>query len=158
VVAALPHGVTFGGEGLAALGPADLAWLGDALSRVVPMLPSPVARADVEFVLDARMRALHARHLAVDETTDVMTFALNAPGEPVDADGAVCVDEARRRGGSLAHGARGELLLYALHALLHACGHDDRDPASHARMHAEEDRILEAAGFGRLFEAGEGPA
>jgi ssRNA-specific RNase YbeY (16S rRNA maturation enzyme) len=43
-----------------------------------------------------------------------------------------------------------------LHALLHACGHDDRDAASHARMHAEEDRILEAAGFGRLFEAGEG--
>jgi rRNA maturation RNase YbeY len=174
VVAALPHGVTFGGEGLAALGPADLAWLGDALSRVVPMLPSPVARADVEFVLDARMRALHARHLAVDETTDVMTFALNAPGEPVDADVAVCVDEARRRGGSRAHGARGERLLYArharrhelrrellldaLHGLLHCTGFDDRTPDEHARMHAEEDRILEAAGFGRLFEAGEGPA
>ena len=158
MVDAVPHGVTIGGEGLAALGADDRAWLEDALARVVPMLPAPVARAELEFVRDARMRALHARHLAIDETTDVMAFARNAPGEPVDADIAVCVDEARRRGGALAHGARGELLLYALHALLHACGHDDRDPASHARMHAEEDRILEAAGFGRLFEAGEGRA
>jgi ssRNA-specific RNase YbeY (16S rRNA maturation enzyme) len=38
--------------------------------------------------------------------------------------------------------------------LLHAAGHDDRNADSYARMHAEEDRILEAAGFGRLFEGG----
>jgi probable rRNA maturation factor len=156
VVATLPDGIAFGGEGLTALSSGDRAWLEDALARVVPMLPAPVARAELEFVRDARMRALHARHLAIDETTDVMTFAQNAPGAPIDADVAVCIDEARRRGECLDHGMRGEILLYALHALLHACGHDDRDPASHARMHAEEDRILEAAGFGRLFEAGEG--
>ena len=155
-MAALPDGIALGGEGLAALSPGDRAWLEDGLSRVVPMLPVRVSRAELEFVRDPRMRALHARHLGIDETTDVMTFAQNAPGEPVDADVAVCVDVATRRGRSLAHGMRGELLLYALHALLHACGHDDRDPASHARMHAEEDRILEAAGFGRLFAAGEG--
>jgi probable rRNA maturation factor len=156
VVATLPDGIALGGEGLAALSSGDRAWLEDALARVVPLLPVPVARAELELVRDARMRALHARHLAIDETTDVMTFAQNAPGAPIDADVAVCVDEARRRGTPLAHGMRGELLLYVLHALLHACGHDDRDAASHARMHAEEDRILEAAGFGRLFEAGEG--
>jgi ssRNA-specific RNase YbeY (16S rRNA maturation enzyme) len=84
----------------------------------------------------------------------------------VDVDIAICVDEAARRGqgaaqidGSAAsasapHGTRGEILLYALHGLLHAAGHDDRDDDSYARMHAEEDRILEAAGFGRLFEGG----
>ncbi len=155
-MAALPDGIALGGEGLAGLPPHDRAWLQDALGRVVPMLPARVARAELELVRDGRMRALHARHLGIDETTDVMTFAQNAPGEPIDADVAVCVDEAARRGEALPHGMRGELLLYALHALLHACGHDDRDPASHARMHAEEDRILEAAGFGRLFEAGEG--
>jgi rRNA maturation RNase YbeY len=112
------------------------------------------------------MRMLHARHMNLDSTTDVLTFAQNAPGEPIDVDVAICVDEAARRGqgapeGSAsgtahvaAHGTRGEILLYALHGLLHAAGHDDRDAESYARMHAEEDRILDAAGFGRLFEGG----
>jgi len=108
----------------------------------------------VSVVGDARMRKLHLRHMGLDTTTDVLTFAQNAPGRPVDTDIAVCLDEAARRGQGTAHGTRGELLLYALHGLLHAAGHDDRDDASYARMHAEEDRILEAAGFGRIFEGG----
>lgn len=144
-----------GGEGLQALSAADRAWLAASIESLVPALGVPVERAAVEVVRDARMRALHARHMGLDSTTDVLTFAQNAPGEPVDVDVAVCVDEATRRGAGAPHGVRGELLLYALHALLHACGHDDRDEASFRRMHAEEDRILEAAGFGRLFEAGE---
>ena len=147
--------VELGGEGLSALPAADRAWLAASIDALLPALGAPVARAAIEVVRDARMQALHARHMALDSTTDVLTFAQNAPGEPVDADIAICVDEAARRGAGAPHGARGELLLYALHALLHACGHDDRDEASFRRMHAEEDRILEAAGFGRLFEAGE---
>jgi probable rRNA maturation factor len=144
-----------GGEGLQALSAADRAWLAASIESLVPALGVPLERAAVEVVRDARMRALHARHMGLDSTTDVLTFAQNGPGEPVDVDIAICVDEAMRRGAGAPHGARGELLLFALHALLHACGHDDRDEASFRRMHAEEDRILEAAGFGRLFEAGE---
>ena len=138
------------------LPPADLAWLRDAVDAVAARLPHPVARAAVELVDDARMCALHARFMNDPSTTDVLTFAQNAPGSPLDCDIAVCVDEAARRGAGRPHGMREELLLYVLHALLHACGHDDRDPASHAAMHAEEDRILVACGFGPLFAAGEG--
>jgi probable rRNA maturation factor len=148
-------GVELGGEGLSALSAADRAWLAASIDALLPALGTPVARAAVEVVRDPRMQALHARHMGLDSTTDVLTFAQNEPGAPVDADIAVCIDEAMRRGAGAPHGTRGELLLYALHALLHACGHDDRDDASYRRMHAEEDRILEAAGFGRLFEAGE---
>ncbi len=150
----LPPGVEIAGEALAALAPADRAWLRDGLARVLRTAGIPVSRLAVEVVHDARMRLLHARHMGLDSTTDVLTFAQSAPGEAVDADVAVCADEASRRGEGTAHGARGELLLYALHAVLHAAGHDDRDEASYARMHAEEDRILEAAGFGRIFEGG----
>ena len=69
--------------------------------------------------------------------------------------GAAGEAQGRRRGQGTAHGTRGELLLYALHGLLHAAGHDDQDDASYRRMHAEEDRILDAAGFGRIFEGGQ---
>lgn len=144
--------------GLHRLPAADAAWLRGAVAAVAARLPVPVARAAVEFVDDARMSALHARFMGDPSTTDVLTFAQGAPGAPVDCDVAVCVDEAARRGAGRPHGTREELLLYVLHALLHACGHDDRDPASHAAMHAEEDRILVACGFGPLFAAGEDAA
>jgi probable rRNA maturation factor len=152
--ASLPDGVEVGGPALAALPPVDRAWLAEALACVLATAGIRLARLAVEVVHDGRMRELHARHMGLDSTTDVLTFAQNQAGEPVDADVAVCLDEAARRGQGTAHGTRGELLLYALHGLLHAAGHDDRDDASYARMHAEEDRILEAAGFGRIFEGG----
>jgi len=147
--------VEFTGLALADLPASDREWLIEAVARIIPLLGFPVARAAVEFVHDQRMCALHARHMGLDSTTDVLTFAQNEPGQPVDVDIAVCVDEAARRGHGTAHGTRGELLLYALHGLLHAAGHDDQDDASYRRMHAEEDRILEAAGFGRIFEGGQ---
>ena len=64
----------------------------------------------------------------------------------------VCVPEARR--GSKEHGTRvaDELLLYALHGMLHLCGFDDRTPAGFQRMHRTEDRILTRIGVGAVFE------
>lgn len=117
----------------------------------VEHLPAGVQRATIACVRDARMAELHARFSGDPTTTDVLTFAANAPGDPVDCDIAICVDEAERRAHERGNHPRGELLLYALHGLLHACGHDDREPAAHAAMHAEEDRILEAIGVGALF-------
>ena len=145
----------FTGPALADLPASDREWLVAAVARIIPLLGFPVARAAVDFVHDQRMCALHARHMGLDSTTDVLTFAQNEPGHAVDVDIAVCVDEAARRGHATVHGTRGELLLYALHGLLHAAGHDDQDDASYRRMHDEEDRILEAAGFGRIFEGGQ---
>ena len=71
---------------------------------------------------------------------------------------AVCVDEARRRAADLGHEFRRELLLYSLHGMLHAAGFDDRTPEDHARMHAEEDRLLGLIGIAATFAPGGGPA
>lgn len=130
---------------------ADAEWLRSTLVQCAAHLPAQMRRATIEFVHDARMQALHAQFSGDDSTTDVLTFAASSPGEPIDCDIAVCVDEAARRATELGHEPRHELLLYGLHALLHTCGHDDRDAASHAAMHAEEDRILNAVGVGAIF-------
>ena len=135
----------------------DAAWLMRTLKACAALLPQPVDRATVQFVRDPAMQALHTRWSNDPSTTDVLTFALNQPGQPVDCDVAICVDEAERRSAELGHPVRLELLLYALHALLHACGYDDRTPADHAAMHAMEDRILTQVGVGAVF-APRGPA
>ena len=67
---------------------------------------------------------------------------------------AVCADEARRRAADFSHTPERELLLYAVHGVLHGIGYDDHSPHDRAVMHAEEDRILEAIGVGRTFDPG----
>lgn len=54
---------------------------------------------------------------------------------------------ARRLGHPMAH----ELLLYALHGLLHLSGFDDRTDSEFAAMHAREDEILTRLGVGPVF-------
>jgi len=102
---------------------------------------------------DARMGELHGRHMSDPTTTDVLTFV-----DGTEVDVAVCVDEARRRSEELGHELRRELLLYALHGMLHAAGFDDRTPADFARMHAEEDRLLAAIGLEPTFRSREDAA
>ncbi len=113
-----------------------------------------VARLHVEIVDDRSMSDFHARHSGVAGTTDVLTFLGSGNGEPIDVDIIACADEAARRAAEFGHGVERELLLYAVHGLLHCCGHDDHDQVAHDLMHAEEDRILSAIGVGPTFRPG----
>lgn len=135
------------------LGAADAAWLSDAMARLLPLAAPAVRRLAVRLVDDARMSALHDRHMQDPSTTDVLTFV-----DGDQADVAVCVDEARRRSEEMGHELRRELLLYALHGMLHAAGMDDRTPEDFTRMHAEEDRLLAAVGLQPTFEPRKGVA
>lgn len=125
--------------------------LADGLRRVLPLVAHPVRRVHVRLVRDAEMARLHERHLGVPGTTDVITFPADADSSAVDVDLALCVDEASRQASRRGHDAARELLLYAVHGVLHEAGHDDHERDTAARMHAEEDRLLAAAGFGPVY-------
>ena len=71
--------------------------------------------------------------------------------EGLHIDLMLCIDEARRRAEEFGHDERRELLLYAVHGLLHGLGHDDQDAEAFASMHDEEDRILRQIGVGSVF-------
>lgn len=106
---------------------------------------------------DAEMAQAHEEFCGAEGTTDVITFDLTDPEDGmaargvVEADLLLCLDEAHRQGASRGHAARRELLLYAVHGVLHCLGHDDHDDAGYARMHAEEDRVMESLGVGATF-------
>ncbi len=106
---------------------------------------------------DAEMASLHGRHLGDATTTDVLTFDLrDGAGGALDVDLVLCLDEAERQAAARGHGVGEELLLYAVHGVLHCLGHDDHDEADAARMHAEEDRVLRAIGVGAVYSRGDG--
>lgn len=134
----------------------DPARLRRSIEAAIEAAGVSVERFHLEIVDDAEMDRLHRAHSGIHGTTDVLTFAQSEPGQPIDADVALCLDEARRQAAEFGHDAERELLLYAVHALLHCAGHDDHDPVAFERMHAEEDRILDAIGVGATFRPGGG--
>ena len=132
----------------------DATWLRDRLQDALVHIERPVAQLAVTIVADGRMRELNRKHRGEKETTDVLSFEHSDPGEPVEADIVVCADEAARRAAELKHPVERELLLYALHGLLHCAGYDDHTDEGFLAMHAEEDRILAAIGVGATFSRG----
>jgi probable rRNA maturation factor len=85
--------------------------------------------------------------------TDVLTFPLESDsrGRYVVGEVILCVPEARRRAKSEGTLVRNELLLYAVHGLLHLCGFDDTTARGFKRMHHTEDQILNELGIGPVF-------
>jgi probable rRNA maturation factor len=129
----------------------DTEWLNDHLSAALAHVRRPVQRVSVLVVDDARMTALHHHHLGAERTTDVLTFLASEAGEGIDVDIAICADVARRQAEKRGHPPDHELLLYAVHGVLHCAGFDDREESGARAMHEEEDRILRAIGVGPTF-------
>lgn len=131
--------------------PADVPWLQDRLRAAVDQL-GLAGEVRIRPVADTEMMREHDRALGDPSTTDVLTFDLREdPSGPLDTDVLICVDEAARQSARLGHPVREELLLYAIHAVLHCTGYDDHDEADARAMHAREDEILEAIGVGPRY-------
>ena len=142
------------GDGCAAS--IDLATLSRAFAAFVPHFPRRLARVDALLVGDEAMDAAHRRYMDIAGTTDVMSFPAHDESDAqaaVEVDLIVCVDVAAREAAARAHALDREILLYAVHGTLHACGFRDDSEAEAARIHAEEDRILAAAGIGMVYAA-----
>lgn len=130
----------------------DTVWVRDRLREAIRLIDRPVARITVSIIDDAEMSRLHKRHCGIESTTDVLTFPMSESQAPIEADIAVCLDVARCTAGELGHRVEHELLLYALHGVLHCAGFDDHSENDYLMMHAEEDRILRAVGVGAVFD------
>lgn len=136
--------------------PPAAGWLERLLGRVIEELGIAQAAVDVVVVDDTAMAALHEEHCDLPGTTDVLTFDLrDDAAAALEGEIIVCKDEAARQARQRGHEVRVELLLYAVHGLLHLLGEDDHDEAGYQRMHQREDALLTAVGVGPVF--GEGP-
>ena len=138
--------------------PAVAQSLREDLQAIVRVAAERFALPDVLHVAvvdDAAMIEVHRRSHGEATVTDAVTYELDRDeaGRVTEGDVIVCLDEARRQAATRGHSDRLELLLYAVHGLLHLCGHDDLDEASYEAMHAAEDELLVAAGFGKAFAA-----
>jgi len=136
-----------------AAGKAHVPYLRRHLRAAHRLLKPPLAELSVALVGDRKMSDLHQQFMNIAGPTDVLTFPLDvdARGRPISGEVVVCVPEARRQGKERNVPLERELLLYALHGLLHLCGYDDRTDRSFRAMHRTEDEILTRLGVGPVF-------
>jgi len=134
-------------------GKAFVPYLRRYLPRARALLKAPLREMSWALVGDKRMSELHERFMGMAGPTDVLTFELehDARGRVVAGEVVVCVPHAVRVARRSGVAARKEVLLYALHGMLHLCGFDDRTDRDFVRMHQREDDILKRLGVGAVF-------
>ncbi|MBB6430911.1 rRNA maturation RNase YbeY [Algisphaera agarilytica] len=139
--------------------PPSAGWLDEQLAQAVRLAGVTSGNLAVTLIDDPTMIQLHADHCDDPTPTDVLTFDLAdreppRPGDVVthiDGDLVICREEAERQSSTRGHDARTELLLYAVHGLMHLLGEDDHDEHDYQRMHQREDQLLTDMGFGPVF-------
>ena len=139
----------------AQLGRAHVPFLRKNLRRAHVLLAPALDDLSLALVSDARMADLHQQFMNITGPTDVLTFELehDRRGNVTAGEVVLSVPEARRQATARRIELRVELLLYALHGMLHLCGFDDRTDRGFRTMHRREDDILTALGFGPVFAA-----
>ena len=127
--------------------------LESVLKRLARLAATRAGRAvELSFALvdDVEMADLHARYAGVEGPTDVLSFPLLE--EPLlVGEVVISVDTARREAAKRGHPAYDEVVLYAVHGVLHLLGEDDHDPVARRRMRRAERRTLAELGLPPVF-------
>jgi len=100
----------------------------------------------VAVVDDEEMTQLNRRFLGRDGPTDVLAFPYGAGEGHVEGEVVVNVGQALRQAEERSHGPRAELLLYAVHGVLHLLGCDDATPGQRSAMHRRALSFLASVG------------
>jgi probable rRNA maturation factor len=118
-----------------------------AAHKLVKKAPRELSFA---LVSDATMAELHQQFMGINMPTDVLTFELEhgSRGRVTGGEVVICVPQARRQAKT---NTEEELLLCAIHGMLHLSGFDDKTGPEFTAMHRAEDRILSRLGVGKVF-------
>jgi len=138
----------------AGIGAQYVRFLRRHIQAAARILRPTYSQLSIAMVNDKQMSELHLQFMQIDGPTDVLTFPLEFASRNRVTSGeiVICVPEARRRAKEMKVAVQNELLLYALHGMLHLSGSDDRTRRGFRMMHEMEDKILREIGVGSVFE------
>jgi probable rRNA maturation factor len=99
---------------------------------------------EIIFCNDARLLSLNRQFLKHDFYTDILSFPLSAPGDPLIAEIYVSVDRVRENAKSLHISFKEEIHRVIFHGILHFCGYKDKSDAQIKEIRAKESKYLKA--------------
>jgi probable rRNA maturation factor len=94
------------------------------------------------FVSDERLLEINRQFLQHDYYTDIITFPLSAPNQPITAEIYISVDRVRENAREFGNSVKDELLRVIFHGALHLCGYRDKTTKDQAIMRKMEEIYL----------------
>jgi probable rRNA maturation factor len=94
------------------------------------------------FCTDKRLLEINRQFLKHDYYTDIITFPLNSPGEPVEAEIYISIDRVRDNASTLGESFSREIHRVIFHGALHLCGYGDKTGKEREIMRGKEDGYL----------------
>jgi probable rRNA maturation factor len=124
--------------------PLDVSRLEAAVRHVLRAEGVDAGELSLALVDDEAISALNGQYLGRPRPTDVIAFALHAPGDPPLGDVYVGADQAARQAAELGVDPAEELLRLAVHGTLHVLGHDhpEGDDRAGSPMFARQEALL----------------
>jgi probable rRNA maturation factor len=94
------------------------------------------------FVSDDRLLEINRQFLQHDLYTDIITFPLSEPGQPISGEIYISVDRVRENAREYGGTIKEELLRVIFHGALHLCGYKDKTTPQQREMRQLEEKYL----------------
>jgi probable rRNA maturation factor len=95
------------------------------------------------FVSDGLLLKINQQFLQHDFYTDIITFPLSEPRQPIIGEIYISVDRVRENAREFGSTIKMELLRVIFHGALHLCGYGDKTTAQERKMRQLEDKYLD---------------
>jgi probable rRNA maturation factor len=95
------------------------------------------------FCSDAYLLSVNRQYLQHDFYTDILTFDLSEPGQPINAEIYISVDRVRDNANNYDSSFKKELHRVIFHGALHLCGYKDKKPAEAKIIRKMEDKYMD---------------
>ena len=135
----------------------------EAINKVVEAAGGPEkTQVGLLIVSDEAIQELNSDYRGVDSPTDVLSFPLLEPGQPVTeadidhdtgevllGDIVISLPAAERQAEDYGHSLQRETAYLAVHGALHLLGHDHEDEQAREAMRRIEESVLKSIGLTR---------
>jgi len=102
----------------------------------------PLEALSYIFCTDEYVLILNRQYLHHDTYTDILTFPMSSPGEPIAAEIYISIERVKENALRRKNAFKAELMRVMVHGILHLCGYSDHTPREKRAMRAREDRYL----------------
>lgn len=135
----------------------DIKWLRQVIEKALSMSGiTPPVELGVIITSDRSIQRLNKKYRGLDETTDVLSFALTENSTAEDCpfltppDGitrlgeiAISYPQAKKQAEEEGHSTKDEIALLLTHGVLHLAGYEHDEPQREKEMKSMESRILQ---------------
>lgn len=98
---------------------------------------------DYIFCSDDYLHELNVKFLNHHTLTDILTFPLSEPGEPIESEIYISIDRVKENAPLFQATFKNELLRVIIHGALHLCGYEDHSSKQKEAMRQKESEYLE---------------